>query len=258
MNIALALVKFFFVLLSICFYFLLSLPFFPFLRSKSYIAIKGINLLVSKLSSVILFILNIKVKGSKNLRNIEGKFIVSNHLSYLDILVISKFVPTSFVTSVEMKETPFLGQITQLAGCVFVERRNKNRIREEIKELEVALSNNINITVFPEATSTNGEKVHPFKRPLFNAAIGQEKNIVNLVINYKSINKEMINLNNRDFVFWYGDMGFVDHLFKLCLQEEVFVDLDYLGETEVTKEANLEEIKDKSYLIIHENFNCIT
>jgi len=259
MNLVLSSIKFFFVLLSILLYFVLSIPFFPFLKLKSFKAMRAVNFLVSLLSNIILFILNIKVDGPKDfkLNKVKGRFIVSNHLSYLDILIISKFIPTSFVTSVEMKETPFLGQITQLAGCLFVERRNKSRIHEEVRELEEALSNNINITVFPEATSTNGESVKPFKRPLFNAAIRQEKNILNLVLNYQVLNDENLSVENRDLVFWYGEMSFIDHLFRLCLQRKVLVSLSFLGEILTLKSSELEQVKDESYLIIHENYNCI-
>jgi 1-acyl-sn-glycerol-3-phosphate acyltransferase len=163
-----ALIKFFFVFLVIFVYFLSTAPFFIFLKKYPYGTKKILNHIVGIYSKVLTWILGIKI--SHNLNTIDRNknyFIVSNHLSYIDILLISSVLPTSFVTSVEMKNTPFLGQIIQLAGCLFVERRNKKNIMNEIGDIENALNKGLNVTVFPEATSTNGEQVLKFKRSLF-------------------------------------------------------------------------------------------
>src|SRR5262249_41938524 len=74
-----------------------------------------------------LWILQVKVNplGIKSLSELPQGLYVGNHLSYLDVLVISSHVPACFVTSVEIRDTPGLGIIVQMAGCLFVERRNK-------------------------------------------------------------------------------------------------------------------------------------
>ena len=137
---------------------------------------------------------------------------VSNHLSYTDILAICGHFPACFVTSVEIKKTPVLGQICELAGCLFVERRNKTNLSNEIKEITEALKEGLNVVIFPEATSTDGSEVIRFRRPLFQAALDSGKSIRPMTVNYMSLDSIPVTLNNRDRICWYGDMTFPDHL----------------------------------------------
>lgn len=105
--------------------------------------------LTSISSKIILGILRVQteVKGYRDFRK-SNFLMVSNHLSYLDVLVISSQVPTGFVTSMEIKRTPFLGQLTDLGGCLYVERRNKRNLLNEVEQLSEGLRRGMNIAVF--------------------------------------------------------------------------------------------------------------
>lgn len=179
------------------------------------------TVLVQKASRIGLWILNVDVEtenqnGGYLPKLPENVFVVSNHMTYLDILVISSQLPCCYITSMEIKETPVLGNITDIAGCLYIERRNKDNIENEIKDISNGLQEGLNVTIFPEATSTNGEEVIRFRRPLYNAAIFARKKIQPICINYESINGEPFSLKNRDLICWYGDMDFASHLWKLC------------------------------------------
>ena len=162
---------------------------------------------------------------------IDGQFsqknylIVSNHLSYLDVLILASQKPSCFVTSKEIEKTPFLGHICRLAGCLFVDRKNKKNLRGEISELREALASGLNVTVFPEATSTNGDEVLNFRRPLFESSIATGKAILPLTINYISISGKKISLENRDKICWYGDMDFFPHFLNLLNERKVVVEI---------------------------------
>ena len=202
-----------------------------------------------------LVILGVKVQYNASLEKVDrAELIVANHLSYLDILVIASRIPTAFVTSVEIKHTPFLGQLTQIAGCLYVERRNKNNIGNEIDELREGLSKNINITIFPEATSTNGEQVLRFKRPLFKSAIMAEKMVHPLCLNYLSIDKKILDKKNRDAVFWYGDMQFFSHILDMCKLTNIEVELKSLEKIYPTDILDLENIAEKSHNLIASHY----
>lgn len=155
----------------------------------------------------------------------KNYLIVSNHLSYLDVLIISSIIPSCFVTSKEIKDSFFLGQIVTLAGCLFVDRRDKRNLKNEIGELRDALRHNLSVTIFPEATSTNGNEVIRFRRPLFESSIATGKPILPLTINYKKISSRPVNASNRDIVCWYGDMDFLPHFLKVLEQDSIDVEL---------------------------------
>jgi lyso-ornithine lipid O-acyltransferase len=65
----------------------------------------------------------------------SNHFIVANHVSYTDIFAIASIAPACFVTSLEMKKTPLLGQITLAAGCLYVDRKNRDNIEKEVKNV---------------------------------------------------------------------------------------------------------------------------
>lgn len=155
----------------------------------------------------------------------KSQLIVCNHMSYLDILILSSVIPTSFITSKELQETPILGQICSLGGCLFIERRNKSNLLNEIKDIANNLDQGLNVLLFPEAKSTNGDIIIPFKRALYHSTINSNHPILPITLNYIKINEMPLNDSNRDLICWYDEMNFLNHLWKLCAQSNLEVQL---------------------------------
>lgn len=177
--------------------------------------------------------LNINLETT-NAPNLDRRFlIVCNHLGYLDIFSLAASVPSLFVTSVEMKETPFLGLLTEMAGCMYVERRSRMNIHNEIKEIEEALNDGFNVVLFPEGKSTDGEKVLPFKKSLLMACSGSDANILPAVVNFQSINGEPMQHKFRDWVCWYGSMPFFVSVWNASQIARGHLKLDFLDEVVV-------------------------
>jgi 1-acyl-sn-glycerol-3-phosphate acyltransferase len=146
---------------------------------------------------------------------IRNRFIISNHLSYIDVLCFSALFPAAYITSVEMKETPILGQVCQLSGCIFTERRRRKRNAKthgrEIGHMTSYLKSGVNIVLFPESTTSIGETVLPFKTSLFESGIMTESYFHPLAIHYSSSN-----------VPWYGDdISFIAHLWSLVQSNKI-------------------------------------
>ena len=72
----------------------------------------------------------------KLVRKKENYLIVSNHLSYIDSLVISTVVNSVFIANSELQELFPLGTITKYAGGVFVERRNRASLLNDIENIK--------------------------------------------------------------------------------------------------------------------------
>lgn len=240
-------------------YFIVSFAIFAFAGFSFPRARPFLTKVISATSRLGLKIFGVSVR--KNFTPInphDNYLIVSNHLSYLDILIISSFFPTCFVTSNEMKETPFLGQMCLLGGCLFVERRSRAGITGEIKELTDALDDGLNVVIFPEATSTNGEAVIRFRRPLFQAAINARSKVLPLCLNYRTLDGEKLNLRNRDKVFWYGDMPFLDHALKLFSHKSVVAELTVMKSLNASDFQDKNSLADKCYELVSEEFQIVT
>lgn len=249
-------IKFLMALMLIGVYFILALPLFPFIYISEYKAKKVISYIVALVSWLILKLMRVKVKNLGEIDKSKNYYIVSNHLSYVDILVICTRMPSVFVTSMEMKKTPVLGQITDLAGCLYVERRNRSNISNEIKNIIEALQNGLNVTVFPESTSTNGEQVLPFKRSLYQSAIESGVDVLPMTLNYTKLNNEKITTKNRDLVFWYDDMTFADHLYKLCMSASS-LEVELKAHSPISSKEENAILRDKTYKIITEDYQII-
>ena len=234
-------------------YFILATPLYPFIQISEYKTKKIISYIVAFVSFLILKLMRVKVTHSGIIDKTKNYYIVSNHLSYIDILVICHRMPSVFVTSMEMKKTPVLGQITDLAGCLYVERRSRENISNEIKNIIDALKNGLNVTVFPEATSTNGEQLLPFKRSLYQSAIDSGVEVLPMTLNYKSFNGEEISLKNRDLIFWYADMTFADHLYKLCLSAKS-LEIDLMAHPPIAANHDTATLRDLSFNVINDYY----
>lgn len=155
------------------------------------------------------------------------RLVVCNHMSYLDILLLIQTLPALFVTSVELKETFFLGDIAESGGSLFVERRQPSRLKKDIKAVGEVLKEGFNLVVFPEGTSSNGETVLPFRPGLFTVATELGIPVQPLCLKYKTVNGEPFK-RNSDRICWYGDMKFAPHFYQMTKLKEVTAELHFL------------------------------
>ena len=172
------------------------------------------------------FDLRIVVKGQPV--NDSNFLYVGNHMGFVDIFVISSLIPALFITSQEMRETPVLGAICEMGGCIFVERRSRTRIMNELESLIEAMKEGFNVVLYPEATSSNGEQVLPFKKTLMMSAPHAGRPIQPGVVNYIEINGEEFSLKTRDHVCWYGDMTFVEAMWKSVTAKSITAEVEFL------------------------------
>jgi len=240
-------------------FILMSLPLFPLLIFFKTFTRKRLISIVSVTSQMMLKVLGIKVdyKISPVFNQHSNYLIVANHLSYLDIIILSAKFPSCFVTSKEVKATFGLGQLSILSGCLYVDRKNKQHLKDEIIELRTALSEGMNVIVFPEATSTNGEEILRFRKPLFEAAIATQKKILPITINYLKINSQEITRSNRDIVYWYGEMTFVSHFFKVLNQKRITVEIN-AAEPFLPEVLSSIDLAIKSHQIVKSNYKVFS
>lgn len=161
-------------------------------------------------------ILNIKVTIAGDEGQLErgGYVIIANHVGYVDGIVLGSIFPIIFVSKREVKKWPVVGQWNVLCGTIFINRQRKNQVGALIREMTRKLKQEANILLFPEGTSTNGEKMLPFQTVPLAAPLRSRSIIVPATVTYKAINDQPVNPANRDLVYWYGDMDFVTHLWK--------------------------------------------
>lgn len=152
-----------------------------------------------------------------------GRLIIANHVSYIDVLILSSLVPSVFITSVELGETPLLGPLARFAGSLFVERRKRSGLRREIEEIARVLEQGFNVVLFPEGTTSNGERVLSFKESLFDSAVQVHADVLPVCLRYTRVNGQPISAHNRNSIFYYGGVAFTAHFPKFLMLQSVEV-----------------------------------
>ncbi|MCX7262694.1 MAG: lysophospholipid acyltransferase family protein [Burkholderiales bacterium] len=97
--------------------------------------------------------------------------LVSNHISWLDILVIHATRHCRFVSKSELREWPLIGTLATGAGTLYIERENRKDAMRMVKEMTRALNNGDVLAVFPEGTTGDGLDLLPFHANLLQSAI---------------------------------------------------------------------------------------
>lgn len=143
---------------------------------------------------------------------------VSNHISYLDILVLSSAVEASFIAKSEIARWPFFGWLAKLQRSVFVDRRVRSTAaqRDAIKD---RLDAGDSLFLFPEGTSGDGIHMLPFKSALFSVAEyapgGQPLIVQPVSVAYLRLDGMPLGRFYRPFFAWYGDMALGPHLWTV-------------------------------------------
>src|SRR5262249_44353172 len=116
----------------------------------------------------VLRIFNTKVHASGPIPT-KG-LLVSNHLSYVDILVLGSMTPSVFVAKSEVTNWPIFGWFARLAGTLFTHRERRTQVGPLTKQLQTLLDRGALVVLFAEGTSSDGRTVLPFKSALLEPA----------------------------------------------------------------------------------------
>lgn len=190
----------------------------------------------------------VEVIGYDEKRMRERNFLmICNHMSYVDILVTSMVQPAVFVTSVDMGEAFFLGTMAELGGSIFVERRHRGQIGRDIGVMSDALQAGHHVMIYPEGTSTDGQRLLPFKKSLLMAAVQAGRDLLPVCLKYVEIDGEPFGPHNADKVCWYGDMTFGPHFTGLMGLKSVKAELHFLEPIAVTPQSTRHELAEKTY-----------
>jgi len=152
----------------------------------------------------------------------HGVLLISNHVSWLDITVLSAVAPVSFVAKQEVASWTFVSVLAKLQRSVFVDRTRRTEVTVKAQEILSRLQAGDHVVLFAEGTSSDGNSVVPFKTPLFAAAkpaggeaLGADICAQTLALTYTKVHGLPLCRRGRPLVAWYGDMDLASHAWRL-------------------------------------------
>jgi 1-acyl-sn-glycerol-3-phosphate acyltransferase len=160
--------------------------------------------------------------------------LVSNHISWLDIIVLSAVAPLSFVAKSEVGTWPFISWLAKLQGTLFINREDRLGAGDSARKIMARLRTGDHIVIFAEGTSSDGNVVLPFKTSLFAAAKprGEDAHalqhgiyVQSIAIAYTHQQGLALCRRGRPIVAWYGDMDIASHAWELLKRGPLDVSL---------------------------------
>ncbi|MFQ5527692.1 MAG: lysophospholipid acyltransferase family protein [Thermoanaerobaculia bacterium] len=153
--------------------------------------------------------------------------LVSNHLSYLDIVVLSSLADTVFVAKSEVESWPVLGFIVRNMDTIFVDRNLRRDIPRVVAQIEDAFEAGEGVVIFPEGTSTPGEAVAPFRPSLLEPAARGSLPVRTAALGYDTPDGQP---TARETVCWWGEMTFRPHFLRLLALPSLSARVAFGGE----------------------------
>lgn len=139
-------------------------------------------------------------------------FLVSNHLSYVDIPALRLAANGIFVAKSEVKDWFLAGAMIRNMGNVFIDRKNRRDIPRAGREVIRKLDEQEGVILFPEGTSTKGETVLPFNSSFLEFAASTDLPVSYAAIRYVTPEGGP---TPSESVCWWDDTGFLKHMWLL-------------------------------------------
>ncbi|MFN7940291.1 MAG: lysophospholipid acyltransferase family protein [Thermoanaerobaculia bacterium] len=136
-------------------------------------------------------------------------FLVANHLSYVDIVVLGTQLPCVFVAKAEIDRWPVFGAICRVVNTIFIDRKLKRDVPRAIALIREALAVGKGIVVFAESTSSAGAEVMPFRSPLLDLPVKMGLPVHYAVLGYRTPEFAPPAFST---VCWWGNAPFAPHV----------------------------------------------
>jgi 1-acyl-sn-glycerol-3-phosphate acyltransferase len=136
----------------------------------------------------------------------------ANHVSWLDIVILSSLAPVSFIARHDVNGWPFFGALARLQRTVFVDRKRRLTTGTSRDQMRERLAAGDMLVLFAEGTSGDGTRVLPFKSTFFAAAENSGVAVQPLSVVYAGHRNLPMPRRLRPLYAWYGDMEMPPHL----------------------------------------------
>ena len=146
--------------------------------------------------------------------------VVANHVSWLDIFALHAAGPVRFIAKAEIARWPILGRLVAGVGTLFIDRARRHDTHRINGEVTAAIRAGDIVAIFPEATTSDGTRVLPFKGSLLQPIVDADGAVQPVAIRYRTRAGERSTLPA-----YVDDDTFVDSFWRVSGAAELVVDI---------------------------------
>jgi len=181
------------------------------------LGLPGWGFIASNYYRVLCSLLRIRVRVHGAPMRDRAVLYVSNHVSWADILVIGSVAPVAFVAKREVASWPLVGITAKIQRTVFVDRTRRHQAADAVADIVKRLKDGVSVVLFAEGTSSDGNRVLPFRSALLGAVEEASAHAGNILIqpmsiSYTGLHGIPMGRQHRPLVAWYGDLDFLPHI----------------------------------------------
>jgi 1-acyl-sn-glycerol-3-phosphate acyltransferase len=175
-------------------------------------------------SAKMLRILNIvlAVHGARPEEDARQIVLVANHVSWLDIFVINSAHPSRFIAKSEIRDWPIAGWLCDRAGTLFVRRAKRSDTSRINAEIHDALALGDTVALFPEGTTTRGDRLLKFHTSLFEPAVANEAHVAPAAVRYRLLDGE-----RAECAVFIGETTFGQSIGNIIAQRKMIAEITF-------------------------------
>lgn len=175
--------------------------------------------------------------------------IVSNHSSWLDILVLGSVADVTYVAKAEVRDWPVFGLLARLQRSIFIVREQKRKSQDQADEIAERMNAGEVVVLFPEGTTSDGNRLFTTKSTLFAAATSAvaysptgHVHVQPVAIAYTRIHGMPMGHYHRPVAAWPGDVELLPHLRQVLETGALDADVNFGPAIEVTPATNRKQL----------------
>jgi 1-acyl-sn-glycerol-3-phosphate acyltransferase len=205
-------------------------------------------------------LMGVRVHLSGELPASGAVLFVSNHISWIDIPVLSSITPLSFIAKQEVSTWPFISWLAKLQRSVFVDRNRRASVKETANAVIKRLDRGERVVLFAEGTSSDGNQVLPFKSSLFAAVEPNEANgnghvLQPVAIVYTRVYGLPMNRQQRPAIAWYGDMDMLSHAWGVLKGGPLDVHVRFGAPVSIDVVGNRKKLAEHAHSRVRDDFS---
>ena len=171
--------------------------------------------------------------------------VAANHASWQDIMVLGAIADVVYIAKAEVRDWPVFGILARLQATIFVEREQRRKTGDQVDEIARRLTDGEIVVLFPEGTTSDGNRLLEIKTSLFGAAAAAVSHAPEGVVHIQPVSIAYTGLHgmamgryHRPLAAWPGDIALLPHLLGVVRTGAMDVDIDFGERVDYTRTSN--------------------
>lgn len=157
-----------------------------------------------------------------------------NHASWKDIMILGSITDVVFIAKTEVRDWPVFGTLARLQKSIFVTRDQKRSTGTQVNEIAARMTADEVVVLFPEGTTSDGNRLLEVKSSLFGAASTAVEQVPGgvvyvqpVAIAYTGVQGMAMGRYHRPIVAWPGSLTLLPHLVGVLKSGALEVDVTF-------------------------------